>query len=168
MKLVCPICQSEYPLEAALNDVAARKAVIRAFELTDIGGLLVRYVQLFKPAKQALSMARLAKLIDEIVPMIREAQATRGGTIYPAPKQYWQQGIETVLASRDKLNLPLKSHGYLLEIIAGLSNKAAAAQELKKEARKRNRTTKPEGKKSKMPAHVTESFRKREFPKQGD
>lgn len=133
MKLVCPICQAEYPLEAALNDVAARQAVVRAFELTEIGSVLIRYVQLFKPAKQALSMVKLAKMLDELVPMIKQGQITRGGSVYAAPQAYWQQAIETMLASRDKLSLPLKSHGYLLEIITGYADKAAAKKEQQNE-----------------------------------
>lgn len=133
MKLVCPICQAEYPLEAAMNDVAARQAVVKAFELTELGGLLIRYVQMFKPAKQALSMTKLAKMLDELVPMVKAGQITRNGTIYSAPQAYWQQGIETMLAQREKLSLPLKSHGYLLEIISGYGNKAAAAAERKNE-----------------------------------
>jgi hypothetical protein len=133
MRLVCPVCQAEYPLEAAMNDVAARQAVIKAFELTEIGGLLIRYVQLFKPAKQALSMTKLAKMLEELVPLIKQGQITRSGVIHAAPQAYWQQGIETMLASREKLSLPLKSHGYLLEIIASFSNKAAAEAERKHE-----------------------------------
>ncbi len=133
MKLVCPICQAEYPLESALNDVAARQAVVRAFELTEIGSFLIRYVQLFKPAKHAISMSKLAKLLDELVPMIKSGQITRSGTIYAAPQAYWQQAIETMLASRDKLSLPIKSHGYLLEIIAGMAEKAATQAERQQE-----------------------------------
>ena len=129
MKLVCPVCQAEFPLEAAMNDVAARQAVVKAFELTEIGSLLIRYVSLFKPAKQALSMARLAKLLEELVPMVKSGQITRNGTMYPAPQTYWQQAIETVLAQREKLTLPMKSHGYLLEIIAGYANKASGQAE---------------------------------------
>lgn len=124
MKLVCPVCQAEFPLEASMNDVAARHAVVAAFELTEIGSLLIRYVNLFKPAKQALSMSRLAKLLEELVPMVKAGQITRNGTLYPAPQAYWQQAIETVLMQRDKLTLPMKSHGYLLEIIAGYAQKA--------------------------------------------
>lgn len=129
MKLVCPVCHAEYPLEAAMNDVAARQAVVKAFELTEIGSLLIRYVTLFKPAKQALSMARLAKLLDELVPMVKAGQIERSGSRYAAPQAYWQQAIETMLSGREKLTLPLKSHGYLLEIIAGYANKAEAKQE---------------------------------------
>lgn len=129
MKLVCPVCQSEFPLEAALNDVAARQAVVKAFELTELGSLLIRYVTLFKPAKQALSMARLAKLLDELVPLIKQGQITRNGTIYAAPQAYWAQAIETMLMQRDKLSLPLKGHGYLQEIICSLADRTAAQKE---------------------------------------
>lgn len=38
-----------------------------------------------------------------------------------------------MIAKRDKLTLPLKSHGYLLEIIAGQAGKADAAAEAGKE-----------------------------------
>lgn len=116
-----------------MNDVAARQAVVKAFELTELGGLLIRYVQMFKPAKQALSMTKLAKMLDELVPMVKAGQITRNGTIYSAPQAYWQQGIETMLASRDKLSLPLKSHGYLLEIISSFANKASANAEKQNE-----------------------------------
>lgn len=129
MKIVCPVCQAEFPLEAAMNDVAARQAVVKAFELTELGSLLIRYVTLFKPAKQALSMARLAKLLEELVPMVKAGQITRNGTLYPAPQAYWQQAIESMLMQRDKLTLPLKSHGYLLEIISGYANKASGQAE---------------------------------------
>jgi len=133
MKLVCPVCQAEFPLEAAMNDVAARHAVVAAFELTEIGSLLIRYVNLFKPAKQALSMSRLAKLLEELVPMVKSGQITRNGTLHPAPQAYWQQAIETVLMQRDKLTLPMKSHGYLLEIIAGYAQKANGQAEKQNE-----------------------------------
>jgi hypothetical protein len=133
MKLVCPVCQAEFPLEAAMNDVAARQAVVKAFELTELGSLLIRYVTLFKPAKSALSMSRLAKLLDELIPQIKTGQITRNGTLYPAPQAYWAQAIETMLMQREKLSLPLKSHGYLLEIISGYANKAQAQAEKKNE-----------------------------------
>ena len=86
-----------------MNDVAARQAVVKAFELTELGSLLIRYVTLFKPAKSALSMHKLAKLLDELVPMIKTGQVTRNGTLYPAPQAYWQQAIETMLAQKAKL-----------------------------------------------------------------
>lgn len=119
-----------------MNDVAARQAVVKAFELTEIGSLLIRYVTLFKPAKQALSMSRLAKLLDELVPQIKTGQISRNGTTFAAPQAYWQQAIECMLQNRANLSLPLKSHGYLLEIMASYSTKALAQAEAKAEQHK--------------------------------
>lgn len=136
MKLVCPVCQAEFPLEAAMNDVAARQAVVKAFELTEIGSLLISYIQLFKPAKRALSMAKLAKILEEIVPIVKSGQITHGGTIYAAPQKYWSQAIEAMLMQRSSLILPLSGHGYLLKIIASYSTKVAAQAEAKAEQNK--------------------------------
>jgi len=133
MRLVCPCCAAEFPLQAAVSDIAARQAIARAFSLTPLGDVLLPYVGLFKPAKQALKMSALVRILDELIVDIKAGQITRGGTIYPAPQEYWRSAIETMLASRDKLSLPLKSHGYLYEIIAGFGNRAAAAQERKSE-----------------------------------
>ncbi|MDP2153833.1 MAG: hypothetical protein Q8J66_09270 [Methylotenera sp.] len=133
MKIVCPCCAAEFPLEAAMSDVSARQAIARAFSLTPLGDVLLPYVGLFKPAKQALKMPVLVRILDELLVDIKAGQITLGGTIYPAPQEYWRSAIETMLASRDTLILPLKSHGYLYKIIASFGNRAAAAQERKSE-----------------------------------
>lgn len=132
-RLVCPCCQAEFPLAAAMNDVAARQSVARAFKLTPFGDVLLAYVGLFKPAQRALSMMRLTKMLDELLADIKTGQIERNGRAYAAPQGYWQQAIEQMLASRDKLSLPLKSHGYLYEIILGYSNQAAAKAEKQSE-----------------------------------
>lgn len=116
-----------------MNDVAARKAVVQAFKFTPFGDLLLAYIGLFKPAQRALSMQRLTKMLDELLVDIKAAQITRNSHSYAAPQAYWQQAIEQMLISRDKLSLPLKSHGYLYEIIISYSNKAEAKAEKKTE-----------------------------------
>lgn len=136
MQLICPCCQSSYPIEAAINDVNARNAIKRAFSLTPMGDLLLAYVQLFRPPSRVLSMTKLTRLLDELVDMIKTGRIERNGRTWPAPQAYWQQGIESMIATRDQLSLPLKSHGYLLTIIAGLSDKAESRQEAQSEARK--------------------------------
>ncbi|MGS0980617.1 hypothetical protein [Burkholderia glumae] len=93
---------------------------------------LLRYVGLFAPAKSQMSHSRIAALVNEIAPMIRTAQIERSGRVWPAPLDYWMRGFEQMLALRDlaRLNLPLKSHGYLLEVIAGFTEKAEARREI--------------------------------------
>ena len=129
MNLVCPICQAEYPLAAAMNDVAARQAVVKAFSLTQMGDRLIAYVALFKPAKQALSMVRLAKLLDGLVDMVKAGQIKKNGNTYAAPQQYWMQAIDQMLGNRQALSLPLKNHNYLIAIIASASEKVEAQKE---------------------------------------
>ena len=133
MKLVCPHCSADFDMLLGIQDLAGRLAVQRAFSLTPLGDVLIQYVQLFKPAKQALKMTVLVRILDELVPHIKAAQIKRGGEVIAAPHDYWRSAIENMLASRDKLTLPLKSHGYLFQIIAGYGNKAAAATEKQQE-----------------------------------
>lgn len=129
MKLVCPVCQSEFLLSAALNDVAARKAVVLAFSMTEMGDVMINYVQLFKPSKRALSLTKLEKMLNELVPIVTAGKVTVQGTDYPAPQSYFRQAMETMLASRENLSLPLNSHRYLFKIIAGYANKEGGQQE---------------------------------------
>lgn len=124
MKLVCPVCQAEFSLEAALNDRAARDAIVLAFRMTEIGDVLISYVQLFKPAKRALSLSKLEKMLTELVPIVTAGKVSVQGTEYPAPQAYFRQAMETMLASRESLILPLSNHRYLFKIIAGYTQKA--------------------------------------------
>lgn len=138
--IVCPCCQSVFPLEAALNDLAAREAVAAAFKLTTFGDLLLGYINLFKPPKRVLSMSRATRLLQELLPMIHEANITFAGRIWSAPQSYWKMALGEMIEKRDKLTLPLKSHNYLLTIIKGYSDKAEAQAEAKTEDRKAGRT----------------------------
>lgn len=174
MNFVCPCCHSVFPIEASLNDMAGREAVVEAFSLTPFGDMLVGYVRLFTPPKRVLSNLRLVKLLKELLPMIRAAKIERSGRTWSAPQDYWKMALEEMLAKRDNgtLTLPLKSHGYLLAIIEGYGNKAEAKQEAQQEDRKSGRTpvcgnampvvkkqevAKP---KSEMPQSVKDAIRK--------
>jgi len=66
---------------------------------------------------------------------MRAAQISRNGRVWPAPQAYWQSAFQTVLdaAHAGKLTLPLKSHGYLFEVIARMSNRQEAQTEAKRE-----------------------------------
>lgn len=152
MNLICPCCQAVFPIEAALNDLAGRQAIVEAFRLTPFGDLLLGYIKLFTPPKRALSNLRMVKLLEELLPMIRAAKIERNGRIWSAPQEYWRMALGEMIDKRDKLTLPLKSHGYLLAIIEGYSNKAEAKQEAQTEARKGGYT--PVGGQVRQPAPV--------------
>jgi len=134
MKLTCPNCYETISLAALIEHDAAREAIKLALEFpAPLGKQLMQYASLFKPAQRALSMDRFSSILNELLPMIQAAQIERGGRAWPAPQAYWQQGFESMWLGRDKLTLPLKSHGYLLEIISGFANKAEGQQERKSE-----------------------------------
>lgn len=136
MRIICPCCQTDFPIEAGLNDIDARNAIKRAFSLSPIGSKLLHYLQLFKPQKQALRMDKLTRILNELVDMVQSGKVSQNGTIYAAPQGYWEMAINQMLDNRQQLKLPLKSHGYLISIIAGYAEKAETRTEKQTEARK--------------------------------
>ncbi|MFZ5659163.1 MAG: hypothetical protein ACOY5C_04820 [Pseudomonadota bacterium] len=108
-------------LDVLLAHEDARDALIAAFKLSDrLGSALLRYLALFRPASRELTMDRLAKLVGELLPDIQAAQIVRNGKQHPAPLDLWIAALEQTVQARDagRLTLPLKSHGYLYEIIS--------------------------------------------------
>lgn len=121
MNIKCPNCGAVHSLDSLINDADA-SAVLRAVLEMDVemGKAAIRYVGLFRPAKSQLSWARTAKLLNELMPMIKAQEAVRDGVFSPAPAEAWLHGFNETVNARDqgRLKLPLKSHGYLLEIVS--------------------------------------------------
>ncbi|HZZ04615.1 hypothetical protein [Paraburkholderia sp.] len=122
-------------LDILLADDAPRDALNAIIEAHPAGDSFVkpmlRYIGLFSPAKSQMGHSRMASLLNELAPMIRAARIERNGRTWICPIEYWRQGFEHMLAQRDqgRLNLPLKSHGYLLEVLAGIADKAESRTE---------------------------------------
>ena len=135
MKTTCPACGAVNSLDALIGNEAARSLLVVALEQTQTGRRLIRYVALFRPAQRQLSWDRVASLLGELLDLIRKGKVERHGRLWAAPETVWVAALDEILARRDegKLTLPLKSHGYLLEIITGQANKAEAAAETRKE-----------------------------------
>ena len=134
MKLSCPACGAIASLDVLLGHEGARDAVMVAMKLpAPIGKQLIQYVGLFRPASRQLSLDRVASILGELLPMIESARIERAGRIWAAPVDTWSIALDEILTKRDRLTLPLKSHGYLLEIIVGLVNKTEGRQEAKQE-----------------------------------
>ncbi len=146
MKTTCPACGCTFDLEAGVNDADARRfADLVAGIHPMVAKPLIQYLALFRPEKTGLRWSRMLSLAQEIEPMIRDARITRNGTTYAAPREAWAAAL-THLADRPKgLRLPLKSHGYLLEILASGAEKVAAKAEAQTEERRR---VAPEGARS--------------------
>ena len=121
MNIKCPNCGAVHSLDSLINDADA-SAVLRAVLEMDaeMGKAAIRYVGLFRPAKSQLSWARTAKLLNELMTMIKAQEVVRDGVSSHAPAEAWLHGFNETVNARDqgRLKLPLKSHGYLLEIVS--------------------------------------------------
>ncbi len=141
MRLTCPACGALSSLDVLIGHAGAREAVLAALKLpAPLGDLLIQYVALFRPAQRQLSFDKLARLLGELQPLIEAGQIERGGRIWAAPHAAWRAALDDMIAKRDKLTLPLKSHGYLLEIIAGQAGKAADRAEKASEQQRSGHT----------------------------
>ena len=122
MKTRCPCCGAENSLDALIGNDDARDAVLAVIAIGgELPKLAVQYIGLFRPAKTSLTWARTANLLNDILPDIRRGAITRERVEYPAPAEAWLYGFRELLARRNAggLKLPLKSHGYLYEVLAG-------------------------------------------------
>ncbi|HFC8825500.1 TPA: hypothetical protein ACFU11_000929 [Neisseria subflava] len=121
MNIKCPNCGAVHSLDSLINDADASSVLRAVLEMdAEMGKAAIRYVGLFRPAKSQLSWARTAKLLKELLPMIKAQEAARDGVCFPAPAEAWIHGFNETVNARDqgRLKLPLKSHGYLLEIVS--------------------------------------------------
>ena len=121
MNIKCPNCGAVHSLDSLINDADASSVLRAVLEMdVEMGKAAIRYVGLFRPAKSQLSWSRTAKLLNELLPMMKAQTAERDGVSSPAPAEAWMHGFNETVNARDqgRLKLPLKSHGYLLEIVS--------------------------------------------------
>ena len=95
----------------------------------------------FRPAKRALSWARFRRLLDEVAEMVRAGSIRRRGRAWPVSAEQWGEAFRIVVERRDEgaLELPLKGHGYLLEVAMRLAHKTEGAEERAVEEMRRTR-----------------------------
>ncbi|ENW10164.1 DUF2752 domain-containing protein [Acinetobacter pittii] len=130
MRTRCPACGATNSLDALLGHGEASKAFVASLNLVgDLATPLVKYLGMFRPQNRELTFDRTAKLLGEIAPDVNAQQIKRGHQSYPAPKAAWIWAINTMLERRDqgKLQLPLKNHGYLYEVISSFKPENAPA-----------------------------------------
>ena len=140
--LTCPSCGAEMPMEVCLAHEEMREAAYEIMKLTlPEAALLLRYVGLFRPAKNKMRLPRVAQLIREILPHMIGGQAVKHkGCELAVPIELWRSGLEAMLAKADqgKLSLPLTSHGYLFTILGDLVEKYEAALEREREQERKH------------------------------
>ena len=128
----CPNCGAANSLDSLVSDAEAAEVLKMLLELdADIVKAAIRYIGLFRPAKSQLSWARTAKLLNELLPMIKAQEAARDGVCFPGPAEAWIHGFNETVNARDqgRLKTPLKSHGYLYEILAGWVGQPSAGNQ---------------------------------------
>lgn len=120
MKVRCPECGTTMSLNVLIAHDDAREALIAVAGISDgLVKAMLKYLTLFRPSEKDLSFARVAKLLGEVLPMIRAETIERNRKTYPAPREAWIWAAGKCIEARDagRLKTPLTGHGFLLEVI---------------------------------------------------
>ena len=134
--ITCPACGAEFDLTVAFSCEEERRAFARLASVSiPLGTRVLKYIALFTPPKQRLTSAKKLKLLMQLLPDLERKAITYKGRDWTAPLDAWAQAIDQMLAARDaqRLELPMKGHGYLYAVLAGMADKHEAAQEAKRE-----------------------------------
>lgn len=140
MKVKCPACGAVASLDALLSHDGAREAVLVALQLpAPLGKRLIQYLGLFRPVTRELSFDRLATLLGELVEPLQNHRFNRGGRDWGFTNEMMAAALQDMLDRRDagKLTLPLKSHGYLWEVLVGMCDKQEGRKENAREDQRR-------------------------------
>lgn len=139
--LSCPCCGSELDLATLFTDEDSHRAIARLITVSiPLGARVLQYITLFTPPKTRLTAAKKIKLVMQLLPDLERQVITHKSRDWLAPRYLWKEAIDQMLASRDsgKLELPMKGHGYLYSVIAGMANKVEASTEAQAEAARRS------------------------------
>ncbi|MFD2451689.1 hypothetical protein [Ideonella paludis] len=143
---VCPACGAEESLDGLLgrmiDDADTRRLIADVLTTSlPLGGDVVRYLRLHKPAKQRLRMSRVAALLAELVPDIKRGAITRKGRDWQAGHETWRMALAAVHEAKDKgtLQLPLDGNAYLYEVIVRMVDRHERDAEGRAEAERQNR-----------------------------
>lgn len=134
--LACPVCGAELDLAVLFSHEHDQRALARLAALSiPLGARVLQYLSLFTPPKQRLTAAKKIKLILQLLPDLERQAITHKGRDWPAPLAAWAQAIDQMLAARDaqRLELPMKGHGYLYAVLAGMADKHEAQAEQQRE-----------------------------------
>ena len=103
MNIKCPNCGAVHSLDTLINDAEASAVLKAVLEMdAELGKAAIRYIGLFRPAKSQLSWARTAKLLNELLPMIKAQEAARDGVCFPAPTEAWIHSFNETVNARDQ------------------------------------------------------------------
>lgn len=140
----CPVCGGQQSLDLvisqAIEDGEARRLIGAVIEWSvPVGSAVVRYLRLFKPARQRLRIATAQRVLEELLPAVIGGRLNRHGAAWAMDERLWHEAFASVFAQADsgRLDLPLTGNAYLFEVAARLAEKA------KNEGRPVQRSTVP-------------------------
>jgi hypothetical protein len=134
--LSCPVCGSELDLAVLFAHEGDQRALARlAAASIPLGARVLQYLALFTPPKQRLTSAKKIKLLLQLLPDLERQAITHKGRDWVVPHSAWAIAIDQMLAARDaqRLELPMKGHGYLFAILAGMADKHEGQAEQQRE-----------------------------------
>ena len=134
--LSCPVCGTELDLAVLFSHEHDQRALARLASVSiPLGGRVLQYLALFTPPKQRLTAAKKIKLILQLLPDLERGAISWKGRDWAAPREAWAMAIDQMLAARDaqRLELPMKGHGYLYAILAGMADRFEGQAEQQRE-----------------------------------
>lgn len=144
MELTCPCCKTRFPLEAGFLEADGLElaALYGALD-PETARAMDAYLMLFKPKKTCLSNKRALTLAAELLPFILNGRFKRGGESYAAAAADWAAAMDKLVAHPPS-KLPLKTHGYLVEVVIGtladrLNKERAERDDLARELKENER-----------------------------
>jgi hypothetical protein len=138
--IACPACGTELTLEHLVGHLDDEQAFARLVALSvPMAHLVVRYIGLFTPEKQRLTLRKKVRLIQQLLPDLQREAITHKGREWAVPLAVWGKGIEQMLTARaaGRLDLPMTGHGYLYAVLAGMADKVEAVAERDRESERR-------------------------------
>lgn len=142
MRVCCPACRSEMDADLFLNAQEDRAALAQLLSLgLPLGPQLMRYLTLFKPRKNALSVARANRLLADLLPDIQRGAVTLKGRDWSAPLETWREALERVDENHTAghVVVPLHNHNYLRQIVQAMADRAESRAEAEREDERRQR-----------------------------
>ena len=147
LSAACPSCATEIGLDAfmrlAISDEQMRGLVADLVAVSlPMSADVLRYLRLFKPAKQALKTETVRRVLAELAPAIKSGQIEARGRLWACQADGWRAGFAAVFAAADagKLKTPLAGNAYLFGVLANMADQLEAKAETQREAERRNPT----------------------------
>lgn len=138
--LSCPTCGTELDVAVLFAHEDSQRAFARLATVSiPLGARVLQYIGLFTPPKQRLTAAKKIKLLLQLLPDLERQAIHHKGRDWAVPLSAWAQAMDQMLASRDagRLELPMKGHGYLYSVLAGMADRHEATAEAQAEAARR-------------------------------